>query len=136
MNITYHENRTIDTEELIDLYKSVEWSGYYEDTYIMDYILKNSIFHISAWDGNKLVGLIRVVGDVVYIAYIQDILVHPDYQRLGIGRALMEMTLERVRKCRQIVLTTENSEKTKGFYRSLGFKSFDELQAIGFGIYN
>ncbi|CAD2079606.1 N-acetyltransferase [Phocicoccus schoeneichii] len=136
MNITYHENRIIDTKELIELYKSVEWSGYYEDTYIMEYILKNSLFHISAWDGEKLVGLVRVVGDVVYIAYIQDILVHPDYQRHGIGKALMEMTLERVRKCRQIVLTTENSEKTKGFYKSLGFKEFSELGALGFGYYN
>ena len=26
MNITYHENREIDTKELIELYKSVEWS--------------------------------------------------------------------------------------------------------------
>ena len=51
--------------------------------------------NVGAWDGNRLVGSIRVLTDGYFFATIPEILVDPAYQRRGIGRRLMELALER-----------------------------------------
>ena len=73
-----------------------------------------------------------MVSDHASIVYIQDILVRPDYQRSGIGRKLMQSTLEEFDYIRQTVLMTDDSEETKAFYRSLGFISSNELGGLAF----
>ena len=57
----------------------------------------------------KLVGVCRVLGDDASILYVQDILVDPDHQRRGIGRALLENVLDRYSHCRQKVLMTDTA---------------------------
>ncbi|MEO7218700.1 MAG: GNAT family N-acetyltransferase [Gemmatimonadaceae bacterium] len=49
--------------------------------------------NIGAWDGARLVGVVRVVGDGYMFSAVADILVDPKYQRLGIGRELMRRAL-------------------------------------------
>jgi ribosomal protein S18 acetylase RimI-like enzyme len=56
--------------------------------------LKRTI-NIGAWDGQRLVGSVRVLTDGYFFATIPEILVDPAYQRRGIGRRLMELALER-----------------------------------------
>jgi len=51
--------------------------------------LVNSLFHVTIRDKSKLIGMGRVVGDGAMYFYIQDVVVDPDYQNLGIGSALM-----------------------------------------------
>jgi ribosomal protein S18 acetylase RimI-like enzyme len=51
--------------------------------------------NIGAWDGPRLVGSVRLLTDGYFFATIPEILVDPDYRRLGIGRRLMELALER-----------------------------------------
>lgn len=45
--------------------------------------------NIGAWDGERLVGAVRVLTDGYFFATVPEILVDPDYQRRGIGRELM-----------------------------------------------
>ena len=52
--------------------------------------------NIGAWDGERLVGSVRVLTDGYFIAMIPEILVDPDYQRRGIGRELMSRALATV----------------------------------------
>lgn len=49
--------------------------------------------NIGAWDGTRLVGVVRVLSDGYTFSAIADILVDPEYQRIGIGRALMKRAL-------------------------------------------
>jgi len=51
--------------------------------------------NIGAWDGDRLVGSVRVLTDGYFFATIPEILVDPAYQRNGIGRHLMALALER-----------------------------------------
>ncbi len=44
---------------------------------------------ITAWDGDKLVGILRGWTDGAYDGYICDLAIDPEYQKLGIGRALL-----------------------------------------------
>ena len=48
---------------------------------------------VSAWDRDKLVGFARATSDGIYRATIWDVVIDCDYQRLGLGRKLVENTL-------------------------------------------
>ena len=86
---------------------------------------------IAAYDEDRLVGLIRVVGDGLTIVFIQDLLVYPHYQRQGIGRGLLQQTLERFKDVYQIQLATEQSDKNLAFYRELGFRRQEDFDCTG-----
>src|SRR5689334_18222406 len=45
--------------------------------------------NIGAWDGDRLVGVVRLLTDGYFLATISEILVDPGYRRRGIGRELM-----------------------------------------------
>jgi ribosomal protein S18 acetylase RimI-like enzyme len=118
--------------EILALYRAVGWSNYYDRPEMLRKAYENSLYTLGAYDGDKLVGIIRCVGDGHSIVFIQDILVLPEYQRRGIGTALMKEVLDRYAQVYQTQLATDNTEKTKAFYRSLGFRSLDELGCRGF----
>lgn len=136
MMVTYKLNQAISHEALLKLYDSVGWYAYTIGVEDLTQLLTGARHYVSAWDDDRLVGLIRVVGDGVYIAYIQNILVHPDYQRQGVGQALMRKMLEELHYAKQIILTTDDTSKTKAFYQSMGMESFTESGLLGFSKYN
>lgn len=52
--------------------------------------LQDSLFHVTIFEHTKLVAMGRVVGDGVMYFYIQDVIVDPSYQKLGLGAVIME----------------------------------------------
>lgn len=52
--------------------------------------LKNSLFIVSLWDNDKLIGFGRIVGDQGITYIVSDIMVDPDYQRKGLGKIIMK----------------------------------------------
>ena len=119
-------------EEILPLYKAVGWSNYYEHPEMVEKAYANSLCILGSFDGDKPVGIIRAVGDGYSILFIQDILVHPDYQRRGIGTALMKALLDRYPHAYQIELVTDNTEKTIAFYKSFGFHNLSDIGCCGF----
>jgi ribosomal protein S18 acetylase RimI-like enzyme len=89
-DITYQDG--FDAQEFLHLAQRV-WPGDYSPTEATA-ALKRTI-NVGAWDGNRLVGSVRILTDGYFFATIPEILVDPDYQRRGIGRRLMELALER-----------------------------------------
>lgn len=119
-------------DELRDLYDAVGWTSYTDD---MDVLIKgyeNSLKILAVFEDEKLLGVIRAVGDGYTIIFIQDILVLPDYQRKGIGKALLDSMMDLYPNVRQIELTTDIAPETIGFYSSQGFEEFSELGCCGF----
>ncbi|MED1425669.1 GNAT family N-acetyltransferase, partial [Bacillus altitudinis] len=45
-------------------------------------------------DNNQIIGMGRIVGDGAIYFYIQDIVVHPEYQKNGIGKKIMNTLVE------------------------------------------
>ena len=132
MTIRYQDNTPISIDSLTQLYQSVGWRNYYKAPAIMSQLLPGAWHYISAWEEDQLVGLIRTISDGCYILYIQDILVHPDYQRQAIGTSLVKQMLERAKDMQQIILTTDDTERTIQFYQSLGFKTMQDLKCVSF----
>lgn len=130
--ISYLKNQPIKVEDLASLYNSVGWTSYTDHPNIMEKLLSGALSYISAWYGNNLIGLIRTIGDGCYILYIQDLLVHPNYQRRGIGGELVHQILDDAKDMRQIILTTDNSKKTARFYRSVGLVPMNEAGVVSF----
>lgn len=122
----YNEN------EILELYSSVGWTAYTDHPDSLRRGFENSLVILGVYTENDLVGIQRAVGDGETIVFIQDILVHPDYQRRGLGTALLKEALSRYSHVRQIQLATDNTEKTKTFYRSCGFRELSEIGCCGF----
>ena len=96
------------------------------------YGFANSLLTLAAYEEAALAGLIRVVGDGHTIVFVQDILVRPQFQRRGIGSALLQAVLNRYAGVRQIELLTDDTPETAAFYRSMGFRELTELGCRGF----
>ena len=125
--ITYIENRLLDSLQVVELYQSVGWNNYITDTTRLIEGINNSNYVIGAYDGESLVGLLRVISDENTIAYVQDILINPNYQRKGIGKKLLALFLIKYTHVRQIVLTCDKETTTEHFYNSVGFKEVSQL---------
>ena len=52
--------------------------------------LKNSLFIVSLWNEDKLIGFGRVIGDQGITYVVSDIMVEPDYQCKGLGKIIMK----------------------------------------------
>jgi ribosomal protein S18 acetylase RimI-like enzyme len=106
---------------VLAVYESVEWAAYTNNESKLKRGLKNSHRVWGAYDDDDLIGILRTISDGETIVYLQDILVRPDRQRLGIGTQLMLKFLTEYEDFRQKVLLTDNTEAQRSFYESMGF---------------
>ncbi len=83
--------------------------------------IANSNPVVSVWDGNRLIGCGRATSDGVYRATIWDVVIHPDYQGLGLGRKLVETLISHplLSHVERIYLMTTHQQK---FYQRIGFE--------------
>jgi GNAT superfamily N-acetyltransferase len=63
------------------------WPGSYGLAEVTSALARTT--NIGAWDGDRLVGSVRLLTDGYFLATVAEILVDPAYQRRGIGRELM-----------------------------------------------
>ena len=119
-NMEIKEYQTYNEQEITDLYQSVGWTNYTSCSEMLEEAYKNSLCILGAFEKEKLVGVVRVVGDGISIVFVQDILVLPEYQRQGVGSALMRAILKKYASVYQVELLTDSTEKSKAFYSSVG----------------
>ena len=118
--------------QILELYSSVGWSAYTDHPDVLRKGFEKSLLTLAAYEGDQLLGLIRTVGDGETVIFIQDLLVYPEHQRRGVGTTLVKAVLNRFSHVRQIELATDDTEKTKAFYRSCGFLPMKEIGCCGF----
>lgn len=116
MEFTIKEYNEYHEQEILNLYKSVGWVNYVNHPEMLKNAYESSLKILGAYNGEKLLGIIRVVGDGYSIIYIQDIIVLPEYQHQGIGTALINKMTEIYKNVYQKVLLTDDTDKTIQFY--------------------
>lgn len=126
------DNRKLDDEAVLALYQAVGWVMYMRDPVKLKRALAQSLKVLGAFDGDRLVGLIRAVDDGETILFIQDLLVLPNYQRQGIGRQLVKALVDHYPEVRQRVLLTDDQPDTRAFYEKIGFVSSDHFGVVAF----
>ena len=116
-----------DAEEILPLYGAVGWTNYTDRPEMLRKAYRNSLCILGAYDGARLVGLVRAVGDGASVVFVQDLLVLPEYQRQGVGTQLMRRLLDLHADVYQIELLTDDTPKTTAFYESIGLTRADKL---------
>ena len=133
MEIKITEYTKYNSDEILNLYNSVGWCSYTNRPEMLRHAFEHSLKILGAHDdNNKLVGIIRAVGDGFSVLFIQDILVLPEYQRKGIGTKLLKSMLALYPEVYQTQLVTDKTEKTVEFYKSCGFLPYSETGCEGF----
>lgn len=128
MNITYTDEKRFTQEQTERLFASVGWeSANYPER--LHKALMGSDTVLSAWDGERLVGLARVIDDGEMLAYMHWVLVSPECHGLGIGGHLVEMVRERYRDYLFLEVMPEE-RRNAPFYQRHGFTLMEGAAAM------
>lgn len=120
--IVYHLGGDVDPTEIAAVYQSVGWQDVARDPARLGVALRASAAVASAWDGERAVGVARLLSDGVFQGYVVGVAVRPDYQGRGVGSRLVRMLLD-TDPGLTFHLRTRNRRFT--FYERLGFQRHD-----------
>lgn len=109
----------IDEEEVVALYKANAWSSAEKPRQLLA-ALRNSDALVTARVDGRLVGLGNAISDGHLVVYFPHLLVHPEFQRQGVGRAMMKVLMQKYAGFHQQMLTADGGAVK--FYKSMGFE--------------
>lgn len=120
IDIEYRETREIPLASILELYRANEWSSAEkpDDLYAA---LMNSHSLVTAWHGERLVGLGNAISDGHLVVYYPHLAVLPEYQRCGIGSRIMGIMMEKYRGFHQQALLADH--RAVDFYAKCGFEA-------------
>ena len=126
--LTYTEEKKFTKEQVQQLFLLVGWvSGNYPERLYK--ALMHSSMVLTVWEDGKLVGLARVLDDSELVAYIHYVLVHPDYQGMGIAGKMIEYIKEKYKQYLYIEGMPEDKNNVP-FYEKHGFSVMEQGAAI------
>ncbi len=126
--LKYTEEKIFTQEQVQGLFLSVGWvSGEYPKRLYK--ALMHSSTVLTVWDDTKLVGLIRVLDDSEMLAQIHYVLVHPDYQGMGIAGKMIESIKDKYKDFLYIEGMPEDKNNVP-FYVKHGFSVMENGAAI------
>lgn len=123
MEISYHDDRRISPQQLAQVFSRSGIRRPVEDLPRLAAMLEHGNLLVTAWDGERLVGVARALTDFSYCTYLSDLAVDKEYQQSGIGREL----IRRVRAAigEQSMLLLLAAPEAMAYYPKLGFEAVD-----------
>ncbi|GGA67869.1 N-acetyltransferase [Ornithinibacillus halotolerans] len=118
MQVKSYIERPIPAKQVKELYNHIGWWEEREESDIQR-MLEQGI-SVGAWQGNELIGFARAVTYGKFRAYIEDVVIHNDYQKSGIGKDLVSFLLEELSHIDVISLFCES--ELIPFYETNSFK--------------
>ncbi|MGB3508118.1 MAG: GNAT family N-acetyltransferase [Microcoleaceae cyanobacterium] len=126
--IFFSTDRDIDLYELEELCNAVGWSR--RPLRKVKKAIQHSFLVVSMWQmrgsRRRLIGFARATSDHAFNATLWDVVVHPDFQSKGLGKALMKYIIKKLRSEDISNITLFADPHVVDFYRSLGFISDPE----------
>ncbi|MCL2120702.1 MAG: GNAT family N-acetyltransferase [Clostridiales bacterium] len=123
MNYELKEN-ILAAKDFIKLRDSAGW-GAAPPEHQIEEALKNSLVTISAVFEGRIIGMGRLVGDGMSICYVQEMIIYPEYQGKGIGKAIMDKLISYIIKNgftnTYVTVGLFSAKGKEGFYSKLGF---------------
>ncbi|WP_369769896.1 GNAT family N-acetyltransferase [Gloeocapsa sp. PCC 73106] len=121
--IIFSTERDIDLYELEELCDLVGWAR--RPLRKVKKALQHSFLIISMWEVNgkkrRLIGFARATSDHAFNATVWDVVVHPDFQSQGLGKAMMKYMIKNLRSQDISNITLFADPDVIDFYRRLGF---------------
>lgn len=116
-----------------EIYALEGWTAYLNSDEKLVRAFDNSLYCLGAFDGDKLVGFVRCVGDGEHILLVQDLIVDRAYQKQGIGTALFKEVWDKYKDVRMFQVNTDlEDEVDNRFYKSMGMKPLEEGHMISY----
>lgn len=122
-----HSIDDVDWEELSALFEACPPMGNKRAADLAT-AFRHSMFRCFVRDGGRLVGVGRAMADGVYVSYLGDIAVHPDYRGIGLGKQIVADLLLRSAGHKKIILYSVPG--SEAFYRGFGFRRMRTAMAI------
>ncbi len=123
MKIQFKINSKTNAQEVIEVFKSSGINRPVDDANRIQKMLDNSNLVITAWDGVELIGIARSVTDYNYCCYLSDLAVKKEYQKSGIGKTLIELTLQTIGE--QTMLLLLSASPAMEYYPKTGFEKVE-----------
>ena len=117
MNISTLKENLV-KKDVVNLYKANKWSAVHKPERLYKGLL-NSHSLITAWENGQLIGLGNAISDGYLMVYFPHLLVLPEYQNKGVGKAIMNQMEEIYKGFHMQMLTAD--EKSIPFYKKIGF---------------
>ena len=119
MAIEIRETKNISQAAIIELYESVDWSSARKPDQLYRGLL-NSHSLVTAWEGERLVGLGNALSDGFLVVYYAHLVIHSDYQGKGIGRMIVDRFKTKYGDFHQQILVADGGSIK--FYGKCGFE--------------
>jgi ribosomal protein S18 acetylase RimI-like enzyme len=133
--VDYEAVTSAPLDEIVELYKAAGWwQESREARAVIPTMIRGSLsFMVARSIEGRIIGMARVISDGHSDAYIQDVVVLPDYRGRGVGRELVRRLTQFCvgRKIAWIGLIAEPG--TQGLYEELGFGPLVGYQPMLFG---
>lgn len=120
MTIELTEEKRFTQQQVQELFASVGWVSQNYPSRLYKALMHSSTV-LTAWDGARLIGLVRVLDDSEMVAYMHYVLVHPDYQGMGIAGKMVERMKEKYKDYLYFEIMPEE-RKNAAFYQKHGFE--------------
>ena len=101
--VDYSFDREIELQQLQDLFRQTGWANRRSVEGIQQ-MLDGTPLTLGAWEGDRLVGFVRVITDGIYRALIDDVVVEQSKRGTGIGSELMQRITERLAEVEEVFL--------------------------------
>ncbi len=118
-------DKDFDVSSWLDLYPACDWN---RDWLVGNarVMLEHAHLVVTAWTGGALVGSLTVLSDGVNYATIDNVVVHPDCRRRGIGTGIVRHALERLDHLEGGLIKLHAIPGVESFYAGLGFSTVRE----------
>lgn len=125
----YTDKSKVDFVQLQDLFKATAFWARERKLEDLKIAIANSNPVVTVWDDSRKIGFARATSDGIYRAGIWDVVVHPEYQGMGLGRKLVETVLSHPQVCKveRVYLTTTYQQS---FYERIGFVRNDTTTMV------
>ena len=119
-DILYCDDRRISPEQLADVFSRSGIRRPVEDLPRLAAMLKHANLLVTAWDGERLVGVARALSDFSYCCYLSDLAVDKRYQKQGIGGRLIDRVRAAIGDNAMLLLLA--APEAVAYYPKVGFE--------------
>ena len=128
MAIEYRTNYPVSAEAVAQLFRHSGIRRPVDDLDRIQQMVNHANLTITAWDGELMVGIGRSLTDFSFCCYLSDLAVDKDYQKQGIGKAIVAKTREILGE--DVMLLLLSAPEAMSYYPRIGFDKADNAWII------
>ncbi len=128
MEIIYSYIKELNPLDVANVFRNSGIRRPFNDLARIQKMIENADIIITAWHDNKLVGIARALTDYSYCCYLSDLAVDKEYQKIGIGKRLIELLRNIIGE--EVALILISAPEAINYYPKVGFEKCERAFII------